>query len=88
MGELLEGPLGGTGWGLIAGIAVGTVGGNVLRPALSGLVRTPMVTGDRLGGLGARAREQLVDIVVQGRAEHAAAQQGPAETGSASAPPA
>ncbi len=84
----MEGLLGGSGWGLIAGIAVGTVGGNVLRPALSGLVRTTIATGDRLGGLGPQAREQLDDIVAEARAEHAAAQQGPAETGSASAPPA
>lgn len=71
MGELFESLMGGAGWGLGIGVAIGavTVAGKGLRPIVKEAVKAGMAAGDRVQGWTAEAREQFDDIIAEAKAE-------------------
>lgn len=74
MGDLLETLLGGAGWGLGIGAALGAVSlfGRGLRPVAKQAVKLGMAAGDRVQEWTAEMREQVDDIVAEAKAEHTA----------------
>lgn len=71
MGELLEALLGGAGWGLGLGAALGVVSlaGQGLRPLAKAPVQLGMTAGTRVQEWTAEMREQVDDLVADARAE-------------------
>lgn len=71
MGDLFETLLGGAGWGIGVGVAIGAVSvvGRGLRPVVKEALKAGMAAGDRLQGWTAEAREQFDDIVAEAKAE-------------------
>jgi hypothetical protein len=70
MGELFEALLGGAGWGLGLGAAVGAValaGG--VQPLAKAAVKLGMTAGTRVQEWSAEMREQMDDIVAEAKAE-------------------
>lgn len=71
MGELFEAVLGGAGWGLGIGAALGvvSVAGKGLRPVAKEVIKLGMTAGSRVQEWTAEMREQMDDIVAEARAE-------------------
>ena len=85
MGELLEALLGGAGWGLGVGAALGVVSlaGQGLRPLAQAAVQLGMTAGPRVQEWTAETREHVEDLVAEARAEQGslgAATPAPADT--------
>ncbi len=71
MGELFEAVLGGAGWGLGIGAALGVVSiaGKGLRPVAKEAIKLGMTAGNRVQEWTAEMREQVDDIVAEARSE-------------------
>jgi hypothetical protein len=71
VGDLFESLLGGAGWGLGIGVAIGavTVAGKGLRPIVKEAIKAGMAAGERVQGWTAEAREQFDDIIAEAKAE-------------------
>ena len=76
MGDLVETLLGGAGWGLGIGAAVGALSivGGGLRPVAKQAIKLGMAAGDRLQEWTAEMREQMDDLVAEASSERAAEQ--------------
>lgn len=83
MGELFDALLGGAGWGLGLGAAVGVVSlaGKGLRPVAKEAIKLGMTAGARVQEWTAEMREQADDLVAEARAEQGGeAGSAPADT--------
>ena len=76
MGELVETLLGGAGWGLGIGAAVGALSivGGGLRPVAKQAIKFGMAAGDRIQEWTAEMREQMDDLVAEASSERSAEQ--------------
>ena len=71
MGELFESLMGGAGWGVGIGLAIGAVAvvGRGVRPVVKEALKAGMAAGERVQEWTAEAREQFDDIVAEAKSE-------------------